>query len=85
MQHSGHIGKIVVQPPTLESIRRANPPFAVDPSGTHVITGAFGGFGMEAAKWLVARGARHLVLLGRRGATSKEAQSACSRTSPFAA
>ncbi len=31
---------------------------------------------MEAAKWLVARGARHLVLVGRRGPVTDEARSA---------
>jgi phthiocerol/phenolphthiocerol synthesis type-I polyketide synthase C len=41
-----------------------------------VITGGCGGFGLEAAKWLVERGARHLVLLGRRGAATDEAKAA---------
>jgi len=76
MQHSGHIGKIVVRPPTLESIRQSDASFTVDPCGTHVITGAFGGFGLEAAKWLVKKGARHLVLLGRRGAATEQAKAA---------
>ena len=76
MQHAGHIGKIVVHPPSLDSVRAQNRPFEVNPTGTHVITGAFGGFGLEAAKWLVARGARHLVLLGRRGPVTDEARGA---------
>jgi phthiocerol/phenolphthiocerol synthesis type-I polyketide synthase C len=76
MQHAGHIGKIVVHPPRLDSIRAANPRFAINPAGTHVITGAFGGFGLEAAKWLVARGARHLALVGRQGPASEEAKGA---------
>ena len=74
MQHSGHIGKIVVLPPTPDLVTRANRPFTANPAGTHVITGGFGGFGWEAAKWLADRGARHLVLLGRRGAASDEAK-----------
>jgi len=74
MQHSGHIGKIVVKPPTADLVARPSRPFSVSPSGTHVITGAFGGFGWEAAKWLVDHGARHLVLLGRKGAASEEAK-----------
>jgi phthiocerol/phenolphthiocerol synthesis type-I polyketide synthase C len=39
-----------------------------------VVTGAFGGFGLETAKWLVDRGARHLVLVGRRGAADADAK-----------
>jgi phthiocerol/phenolphthiocerol synthesis type-I polyketide synthase C len=76
MQHAGHVGKIVVHPPGLDSVAARNRPFEVDRAGTHVITGAFGGFGLEAAKWLVARGARHLVLVGRQGPVTDEARDA---------
>ena len=31
----------------------------------YVITGGFGGLGLEVARWLVERGARHLALIGR--------------------
>jgi len=41
---------------------------------SYLITGGFGGFGSEVARWLVANGARHLALLGRRGAAQPEAQ-----------
>ena len=74
MQRSEHIGKIVVQPPPLQTVPRADAAFRVDSDGTHVITGGFGGFGLEAAKWLVERGARHLVLIGRHGARTDEAK-----------
>jgi phthiocerol/phenolphthiocerol synthesis type-I polyketide synthase C len=76
MQHSGHVGKIVVHPPDLDAVGALNRTFEVNPAGTHVITGAFGGFGLEAAKWLVARGARHLVLVGRHGPVTDEARGA---------
>jgi acyl transferase domain-containing protein/acyl carrier protein len=55
----------------LAPIARALP--ATEPvihaDATYLLTGGFGGLGLAAAKWLVARGARHLVLTGRRGAT----------------
>ncbi|MGE3909404.1 MAG: type I polyketide synthase [Chloroflexota bacterium] len=35
---------------------------------TYLITGGLGGLGLEVARWLVRCGARHLALLGRRGA-----------------
>jgi acyl carrier protein len=41
-----------------------------------LITGAFGGFGLETATWLADRGVRHLVLIGRQGAASAEAKEA---------
>ncbi|WP_330230225.1 SDR family NAD(P)-dependent oxidoreductase [Nocardia sp. NBC_00508] len=34
--------------------------------GTYLVTGGFGGLGAAAARWLAARGAGHLVLVGRR-------------------
>lgn len=49
------------------------------PDATYMVTGGFGGFGLEVATWLVRQGARHLVLIGRRGASTTEAQEAIER------
>jgi acyl transferase domain-containing protein/acyl carrier protein len=35
-------------------------------SGTHLVTGGFGGLGLQVAGWLADQGVRHLALLGRR-------------------
>jgi 6-methylsalicylic acid synthase len=37
------------------------------PNGTYLITGGLGGIGLEVARYLADRGARRLVLAGRRG------------------
>jgi acyl transferase domain-containing protein/NADPH:quinone reductase-like Zn-dependent oxidoreductase/acyl carrier protein/NADP-dependent 3-hydroxy acid dehydrogenase YdfG len=74
MQHSGHIGKIVVRPPQAGAVRAASKPHSFNADGTHLITGAFGGFGIETAKWLADRGVRFLVLVGRQGAATPEAK-----------
>jgi NAD(P)-dependent dehydrogenase (short-subunit alcohol dehydrogenase family)/acyl carrier protein len=42
--------------------------------GVYLVTGGLSGFGLRTAQWLVEKGARHLVLLGRRGAATEEAQ-----------
>lgn len=77
MQQSGHVGKIVVTPPKPGSVARATKSsFAVSAEGVHLITGGLGGFGIEAARWLAARGARHLVLVGRSAKPSKDAKAA---------
>ncbi|MEP6915116.1 MAG: type I polyketide synthase, partial [Acidobacteriota bacterium] len=34
---------------------------------SYLVTGAFGALGMRVARWLADRGARHLLLVGRRG------------------
>ncbi|MGN6463835.1 MAG: type I polyketide synthase, partial [Pseudolabrys sp.] len=73
MQQSSHIGKIVVRPAPAAVAQPAQVTWTVK-DGTHVITGAFGGFGAEVARWLVDRGARHLVLIGRKGADRPEAK-----------
>ncbi|HYO65268.1 MAG TPA: SDR family NAD(P)-dependent oxidoreductase, partial [Archangium sp.] len=46
---------------------------------TYLITGGHGGFGRTVAEWMVARGARHLVLLGRSGASTPKAREALER------
>ncbi|MCW5733931.1 MAG: SDR family NAD(P)-dependent oxidoreductase [Enhydrobacter sp.] len=74
MQQSHHVGKIVVQPPASSSVAAGANTQPLRTSGTHVITGAFGGFGMEVAKWLVEQGVRSLALFGRSGAASPEAR-----------
>ncbi len=47
-------------------------PLALQPDAAYVITGGFGGLGAEAARHLVDRGARHLLLLSRGGAHTAE-------------
>ncbi len=77
MQQSGHIGKILVRPPKGSAAARfKRRAFSVNPQGAHLITGGLGGFGLAAANWLVERGARHLVLVGRSGASTEEAREA---------
>jgi acyl transferase domain-containing protein/acyl carrier protein len=42
-------------------------PFALSPRATYLITGGLGSLGLHVARWLIAQGARHLVLTGRTG------------------
>ena len=37
--------------------------------GSYLVTGGTGGLGLEAARWMADEGARHIVLVGRRGET----------------
>jgi acyl transferase domain-containing protein/NADPH:quinone reductase-like Zn-dependent oxidoreductase/acyl carrier protein len=77
MQQAGHIGKIVVRaPPVVSAPLRAGQGLPIDPNRTHLITGGLGGFGLATARWLIERGARHLVLVGRSGASTASARSA---------
>ncbi len=46
---------------------------SIQPDGTYLITGGLAGLGLLVAEWMVAHGARHLVLIGR-SAPSAEAK-----------
>ncbi|MFC9976570.1 SDR family NAD(P)-dependent oxidoreductase [Spirillospora sp. NPDC127200] len=75
MQHSRHIGKVVVtfDPADPPPVEQAVTPPRLDPDGTYLVTGGLGGFGAATALWLADHGARHLALVSRRGADSPEA------------
>ena len=77
MQQSKHVGKIVI---TMETEGtpiepRKRPAIEVAESATYLITGGLSGFGLATAKWLVNKGARNVVLVGRSGASTAEARS----------
>lgn len=55
-------------------VRPMLPELEIDPGATYLITGGFGGFGMATGTWLIAKGARRLVLVGRSGATTAAAR-----------
>jgi malonyl CoA-acyl carrier protein transacylase len=46
-------------------------PMHLRPNAAYVVTGGFRGLGLEVARWLVARGARHLILLARTALPSR--------------
>ena len=71
-----HIGKAVVQfraeEPKTDAVAKGTifpckPKFYCDPKATYIIAGGLGGFGMELAEWLVAKGCRKLILASRSG------------------
>ena len=82
MQNAGHIGKIVLLPPKAgrDAVERgAGKPLAFSPDDIHVVVGGIGGFGLAAADWLVARGARRVALVTRRGTADAETLAAVER------
>jgi acyl transferase domain-containing protein/NADPH:quinone reductase-like Zn-dependent oxidoreductase/acyl carrier protein/short-subunit dehydrogenase len=83
MQQSQQIGKIVVTYrngipvdntlPTSMSNKKEQ--LQLDSHASYLVTGGLGGFGLRTALWLADQGAKHLILLGRRGADTDEARS----------
>jgi acyl transferase domain-containing protein/acyl carrier protein len=57
MAQAQHIGKIV--------LRQNRCGADILPGGTYLVTGGFGGIGVQLLRWLVQRGARNIVSVGR--------------------
>ena len=53
---------------------KRKPTYEFDSSSTYVIAGGLGGVGRTIARWMATRGAKHLVLLSRSGASSSTAR-----------
>ncbi|MEU4954817.1 SDR family NAD(P)-dependent oxidoreductase [Streptomyces lavendulae] len=73
LQHSRHIGKIVITFEDGVPVRPLHTPPGLDPEAAYLITGGLAGLGAATARHLAARGARHLALLSRRGMAAPEA------------
>lgn len=58
MAQARHVGKVVIRQEPQQAC-------AIRSDGTYLITGALGGLGLQLARWLVAQGARSLLLLAR--------------------
>ena len=66
MAQARHIGKVVL---TLSAIAPSQD--VISPDATYLVTGGLGSLGLEVAQWLADRGAKHLVLVGRRSPSQK--------------
>ncbi|HXS85984.1 MAG TPA: SDR family NAD(P)-dependent oxidoreductase [Mycobacterium sp.] len=63
------IGKVAVSVDRRQPGHHEQLPAQFEPDATYLITGGLGGIGLATASWMVERGAKHLVLLGRRPAS----------------
>ena len=67
-------GRVVVTLDGIPPVRPAIPAFTVRAEATYLVTGAFGGVGLAMVDWLVAQGARHLIVVSRSGARGGHAK-----------
>ncbi|WP_348262267.1 SDR family NAD(P)-dependent oxidoreductase [Telmatobacter sp. DSM 110680] len=82
MAQAKHMGKIILTTQDAHAAPLRMPPvrpIAFSSKASYLITGGLGGFGLSVAKWLVANGARHLVLCGITGAVTPEAKQVIAR------
>jgi myxalamid-type polyketide synthase MxaB len=63
MQQGKHIGKVVLSLPETGEDQKS-----IKPDASYLITGGLGALGLEVAQWMVSKGAKQIVLTGRRSA-----------------
>ena len=63
-----YIARLVKQSPPISQ------PVSLESHATYLITGGLGALGLHTAKWMVEKGARHLVLTGRKQPSAKVQQ-----------
>ena len=84
MAQAKHIGKIVFSHSKcgegltcLPGYTASDGQISFTGDGSYLITGGLGGLGLQVAQWLVGRGAKDLVLMGRSAASSEVNQKLC--------
>ncbi|MFD5629064.1 SDR family NAD(P)-dependent oxidoreductase [Streptomyces sp. NPDC127072] len=65
MSKARHVGKVLIDLRSAPAEPPAPAPTRMRSDATYLVTGGAGGLGSGLARWLVSRGARHLLLTGR--------------------
>lgn len=76
MAHAKHIGKIMLNfdEQSVQGLSLDAQKPLINAHSSYLITGGLSGFGLDIAKWLVEKGAKYLILIGRRGIASLQTQ-----------
>ncbi|RDL41700.1 Thiolase-like protein [Venustampulla echinocandica] len=77
MQGGKNSGKMVIEfsdDAKIPAVLKTKPTYSFQDDATYLISGGLGGLGRSISRWMVGRGARHLLLLSRSGPTSPAAQ-----------
>jgi acyl transferase domain-containing protein/NADPH:quinone reductase-like Zn-dependent oxidoreductase/thioesterase domain-containing protein/acyl carrier protein/SAM-dependent methyltransferase len=77
MSQARHVGKVVVSR-SLGQVRTVPqtkwPLLRFDSRASYLVAGGLGGFGLAVAEWMARNGARRLILVSRRGASTDKAR-----------
>lgn len=77
LQSGKSMGKTVFKPSPSDLVPimpEKSTPLQFDQNASYVLAGGLGGLGRSIARWMVSRGAKHLVFISRSGAASESAQ-----------
>ncbi|MFZ5894826.1 MAG: SDR family NAD(P)-dependent oxidoreductase [Myxococcota bacterium] len=72
MQRAEHVGKLVITLPERAHVAATEDSVSFSEQATYLITGGLGDLGLLVARWMIERGARHLLLLSRRECGAEE-------------
>ncbi|KAI6770702.1 hypothetical protein HG531_009557 [Fusarium graminearum] len=76
MQQGVHLGKIVVSMDTTSGpslkVESRKQIVTMDPSASYLLVGGLGGLGRSISRWMIQRGARHLIYLSRSAGTNEK-------------
>ncbi|KAI1738681.1 hypothetical protein F4680DRAFT_459720 [Xylaria scruposa] len=82
LQSGKNIGRVVIGIDSADVVPRyvsEKKIWQFSPGASYIIAGGFGGLGRAIIKWMVDRGARHLIILSRSGPVSESAAELVSR------
>ncbi|UKZ52827.1 Type I Iterative PKS [Trichoderma virens] len=77
LQSGKSMGKTVFKPNANDLVPilpEKTSPLQFDHDASYVLAGGLGGLGRSIARWMVSRGAKHLIFISRSGAASESAQ-----------
>lgn len=77
LQSGKNIGKIVFAPnekDIVPVIPEVKTPYTFEANASYILAGGLGGLGRSLARWMVSRGARHLIFLSRSGKITQPVQ-----------
>ncbi|KAI5865997.1 hypothetical protein GGS23DRAFT_603436 [Durotheca rogersii] len=78
LQSGKNTGRIIIQIDRSTEVQKCLTHFrtwSIDSNSTYVVGGGLGGIGRSILKWMARKGARHLIVPSRSGATTKAAAS----------
>ena len=79
---TSRVGKVVIsleKPESRIPVAPATFTSVLDPQKVYILVGCLGGLGRSLSRWMMARGARHFIFLGRSGCDKPSAQQLVSR------
>ncbi|KAK7441330.1 mycocerosic acid synthase [Colletotrichum acutatum] len=77
MQSGKHIGKILIEYHSgdlVQVVEPCRPRAEFVSNATYIVSGGFGGLGLEIIRWMVSQGARNLIITSRKGPVDENAK-----------